>query len=283
MLEACRKFGLQVQQDKLQLWSTPPSGVVLVGKHNMKPEACIDFLGTLLYGDRDAPFRHRVTEPWSKFWTLKLALTTTALSLQTRLGRLRAECSGSSLGDAMRGGNRGEAAPLAERSAGARAGELDGRRCRTRRLGAECEWPGLPTSASVARILEVRRATRGLCSLVGQRRPRPLCRHLIASFPCRLSRGARAIAAGASDHEGRGIFDASDLAGVTHRLPAAYLPAFQGRLCFEHGVWARSMPPTNAAQNRDWCSQQEMRCRPESVHHAEKLLCGSSRFKPRGL
>lgn len=48
----CAKEGLRVREDKLGVWSTTLSGPVHIGKHKMKPEACIDFLGTLLFGDR---------------------------------------------------------------------------------------------------------------------------------------------------------------------------------------------------------------------------------------
>lgn len=39
----------------------------------------------------NAPVRHMVAEACAKFWSIKLALTTKALSLPTRLNRLRAE------------------------------------------------------------------------------------------------------------------------------------------------------------------------------------------------
>lgn len=41
-----------MSRKKLRLWSITPSGLVHAGKHKMNPEACIDFLGTLLCGDR---------------------------------------------------------------------------------------------------------------------------------------------------------------------------------------------------------------------------------------
>lgn len=73
-----------------------------VGQRNMNPDACID-LGTLLCGGRNALVRHRTIEAWGKFWMLKPALTTGALSLQTRLRRFGAEVFPSSLGVVQRG------------------------------------------------------------------------------------------------------------------------------------------------------------------------------------
>lgn len=59
ILKACQQLGLKVQEAR-----TAPLEHASFGRHagwhKIKPEACIDVLGTFLCGDRNAPVCHRV-------------------------------------------------------------------------------------------------------------------------------------------------------------------------------------------------------------------------------
>lgn len=82
---------LRAQAEKVRLWSSTPTRPLHIGRREINPEACVDFLGLLLSGGRNEPVRHRATAARAKFWAIKPALTTRVESLQSRLKRLLAE------------------------------------------------------------------------------------------------------------------------------------------------------------------------------------------------